>query len=60
MKEPKTQNWKYFKEITRQDQFVFGKYYAILDKPTLKQVDCFCAITLIPLLKSLIFIEENV
>lgn len=41
MKDPKTQSWKYFKEITRQDQFVFGKYYAILDNSTLKQVDCF-------------------
>lgn len=34
-------NFRYIKEITAQEQFVVGKYYAILDAATKKQVDTF-------------------
>ena len=35
------ENWKHIKQITKSEQFVVGKYYAILDSSTMRQVDCF-------------------
>ena len=40
-KEGQAQNRRYFKTIEEKEQFVLGKYYAVLDSLTLEQRDCF-------------------